>query len=287
VATLTGDVSYAPVFGRTVSAFITGEATFIVVAAPFEDKEDLGIKGIYAGAVYVFRRHDSSASWVLDAKLWAADAQTYGLFGTALAGDGETIVVGASGGGTTKGDAYVFRRDAGGFWRQVAKLTAEDPVAVFAAAVAVTDDVAKGVTVAVGSPFASGDVTGRAFVYEKNTNTTKEDWPLVATLRATDATPFDEFGEALAMAGDTIVVGARQRGAGAAYVFKKKNQSWTQVAKLAPPNGLPRQQFGVDVAVHGHTVLVGSQPYAFDPRNFPLADDPSAAFLFDLSSLDD
>jgi len=91
--------------------------------------------------------------------------------------------------------------------------------------------------------------------------------PQLAELTASDRTSNDQFGEAVAMSGSTVVVGAP--GAtigsnpveGAAYVFVKPANGWgnmTQVAKLTPSDGSHYQNFGYSVAVSGNTIVVGS-----------------------------
>jgi uncharacterized protein (DUF2345 family) len=67
------------------------------------------------------------------------------------------------------------------------------------------------------------------------------------------------FGDAIAMSGDTIVVGAP--GAGAAYVFVKPASGWanmTQTAELTPSDGALALDFGLSVGISGNTIVVGS-----------------------------
>jgi hypothetical protein len=67
------------------------------------------------------------------------------------------------------------------------------------------------------------------------------------------------FGDAIAMSGDTIVVGAP--GAGAAYVFVKPTSGWanmTQTAELTPSDGALALDFGFSVGISGNTIVVGS-----------------------------
>lgn len=86
-----------------------------------------------------------------EAKLEAEDAQTSDLFGDAIAVDGNTAVVGASGEAGGLGDplwhagaAYVFQRDWGGTgnWGQAAKLVAGDADVedIFGSATAVSNN---------------------------------------------------------------------------------------------------------------------------------------------------
>ena len=72
-----------------------------------------------------------------------------------------------------------------------------------------------------------------------------------------------QFGDAVALDGDTMVVGARYDGttasqAGAAYVFIRHGTSWTQQAVLLASDGAVADKFGYSVAISGNTVVVGA-----------------------------
>jgi hypothetical protein len=73
----------------------------------------------------------------------------------------------------------------------------------------------------------------------------------------------DYFGFAVALDGDTAVVGAYQdedngTDSGSAYVFIRSGATWTQQAKLLPEDGSFLDKFGHSVAVSGDTLLVGA-----------------------------
>ena len=72
------------------------------------------------------------------------------------------------------------------------------------------------------------------------------------------------FGNAVAMDGDLMVVGARQEdaldlGSGAAYVFVRADGDWYLQAKLVPSDGAAYDEFGWSVAIDGLTVVVGAR----------------------------
>ncbi len=72
-----------------------------------------------------------------------------------------------------------------------------------------------------------------------------------------------EFGAAVAIDGDRLVIGApREAGGvpteGAAYVFRRTATGWRQVARLASPAPGFDDQFGAAVAIQGATILVGA-----------------------------
>ncbi len=103
-------------------------------------------------------------------------------------------------------------------------------------------------------------------------------WTQQQKLTASDAAMSDNFGLAVAIDGDTIVVGAPEEGAvgtGAAYVFVRSGATWTEEQKLAPTPGGTNDDFGQSVGVSGDSIVVGA----------PGADhssltDPGAAFVF-------
>jgi len=95
---------------------------------------------------------------------------------------------------------------------------------------------------------------------------TVDPWVQFLKLAAPDAAAGDNFGDSVAMSGNTIVVGASCAGGipcyGAAFVFTTPDGNWTnltQIATLKASDGA--SQFGRQVAVSGNTVVVGS-PYS-------------------------
>ena len=82
-------------------------------------------------------------------------------------------------------------------------------------------------------------------------------------LMANDAAAFDLFGIAVAISGDTVVVGANSddvgwSNAGSAYVFVREGSTWIQQAKLTASVPRALDQFGTSVAISGDTVIIGA-----------------------------
>src|SRR5581483_10807636 len=79
---------------------------------------------------------------------------------------------------------------------------------------------------------------------------------------STAQTDNDGFASAMAVSGDTAVVGASdtpfQLSYGAAYIFGRSGSAWTQQADLTDPGGIPFDQFGYAVAVSGDTAVIGA-----------------------------
>jgi FG-GAP repeat protein/IPT/TIG domain-containing protein len=217
--------------------------------------------GSAAGAAYVFVR--SHTTWTEEAKLTAANGAAGDQFGTSVAVDGDTAVVGAPfrdmPAGNDAGAAYVFVR-SGTTWAQETRLKASDGAAgdQFGTSVAVHGD-----TAVVGAPFhdlAAGGDTGDAYVFVRSGTT----WSEEQTLKASDRAAADQFGTSVAVDGDTAVVGAPfhdlNAGAdvGAGYVFVRSGAAWTQEKRLKASDGAVTDQFGTSVAVHGDTAVVGA-----------------------------
>jgi hypothetical protein len=132
-----------------------------------------------------------------------------------------------------------------------AKLTASDGVGGDHLGVSVA---ASGDTVVAGTAERNDDV-GAAYVFRRNGQV----WTQEALLTPTG--PADKFfGGAVAISGDTLVVGAYgQPGErGSAFVFTRTGTTWTQQQKLTATGGALADQFGISVAVDGDTAVVGA-----------------------------
>jgi FG-GAP repeat protein len=84
-------------------------------------------------------------------------------------------------------------------------------------------------------------------------------------LEASDAAAGDRFGDAVAISGETVVVGAPEddgaagNDQGSAYVFVRGGGVWTQQQKLLASAPAAQDNFGFSVAISGETVVVGAQ----------------------------
>ena len=80
----------------------------------------------------------------------------------------------------------------------------------------------------------------------------------------------DEFGWAVAIHEDTIVVGAylnddNGSSSGSAYVFKRNGSEWSQQQKLIASNAAAGDQFGSSVGVSAERIVVGAPKAQKDP----------------------
>ena len=177
-------------------------------------------------------------------------------YGRALAMEGDTLVVGAPRQGA--GSAFVYAREAG---QWVLQATLQGPEGKagdeFGRAVAL-----HGSTLVVGAhqdDTAAPD-SGAVHVFSRE----GRGWKPTALLKAATPSARAGFGRAVAIHGNTVVVGARLedgsglRDAGAAYVFVRDGASWRQQARLISPQPGPLHMFGIDVCVQGDTLIVGA-----------------------------
>ncbi|MEZ4462078.1 MAG: hypothetical protein R3E66_20630 [bacterium] len=148
------------------------------------------------------------------------------------------------------------------------KPTPSEPGDHFGASVAISGD-----TIVVGAPgestVAAG--SGSVFVFVRFGNA----WMQQAQLKASNPDIDDAFGQAVGIAGDTLIVGAphedseareidgdqtsnRQSDSGAVYVFERSGTTWTQTAYIKPANSDGGQLFGSTVAMDGQTFVAGA-----------------------------
>lgn len=248
---IAGDAAGYDQIGSSVA--ISGD--ILVVGAPSGDTS----AGMNAGSAYIFMRNETG--WSQQAKLTASDGAVGDFFGNSVAISGDTIVVGArsaGAGGSETGSAYVFVRD-GANWSQQAKLMSDPPAysAQFGASVAVGAE-----TIVVGAPLEDGINTdsGVAYVFVRE----GANWRQQAKLTASDASPRVWFGSAVAIDGETVVVGAIHDGegsSGSAYVFVRAGTNWNQQAKLTASDGASGDHFGTSVSVSGYTAVIGAPSY--------------------------
>lgn len=263
------------VFGHSVA--ISGDT--IVIGAPDEESSAAGANGDQtdnraprSGAAYVFVRNGTN--WIQQAYLKASNPgggeldSFYGgdQFGWSVAVSGNTVVVGAPGeesnatgvnGDQTDnsvyrcGAAYVFVR-SGTNWTQQAYLKASHASsgANFAWSLALSGNtIAAG---AVGASTVPYDESGAAYVFVRN----GADWTLQATLEAVTSRRGDHFGAQVAVAGNTMVVGAPSaKPAGAAYVFGRSGANWSQLSDLSLS---VTSRIGGSVAAANNTLVLGS-----------------------------
>ena len=199
--------------------------------------------------------------------------------GRSIAMDGDYAVVGAPEKGLGTGGAYVFHFDGAG-WQQVARLTASDGVGgdKFGISVGLSGDV---VVVGAYQPFPA-EQPGKVYVFEKPGGGWA-DMNETAVLTDSQAANNDNFGYAVDIDGDVIVVGAYLDdvggvNSGSAFVFDRPAGGWVsmhETARLNATDANENDQFGIAVAIAGGTIAVGAD------RDSDVAYQAGAAYVFE------
>ena len=234
-------------FGRSV----TIDGDFAVVGAWQNDNE----RGAAAGAAYIYRL--TSGVWNQYVKLLAADGQQGDRFGSAVEVKGGRVVVGAANGGFFgEGRAYIYAwQDP--IWAPGGVLSPENAglSAGFGSTVAIENDIA-----VIGAPNYdnAGSVDeGAVYIYQQELN---GEWLLRSKLEATDGASGFEFGAAVAVQGNEVVIGApgadNQRGA--VYTYSRSGLVWLPADKIFPQQGQDGEAFGQALGYTGTDLIIGS-----------------------------
>ncbi len=251
-------------------------------------------------------------------------------FGRSVAISGNTMVIGAElessaakgvdgdqsdNSAQSSGAAYVFERDSNGKWTQQAYLKASntDTGDVFGRAVAID-----GNTIVIGAPLESSAATGinsdqtdntargsgAVYVFVRNGTI----WTQQAYIKSSNSEMLDNFGEAVAVAGDTVAVGAlgedggtrgingdvtdnSRLGSGAVYIFRRNDTVWSQEAYIKASNADVIDEFGGSLSISGDAIVVGasSEDSAATGTNGDAgnnnAADSGAAYVFTRSNI--
>ncbi len=245
--------------------------SWAVIGARFDDD---GANN--AGSAYVFE-YDGS-QWVERQILRAPDSAADDEFGSSVAFAEDVIVVGSpfdDDGGDKSGSCYVFERNGARLFQFTQKLLAQDAAQNDQFGSAVDTD---GLSVVVGASLNNDDGfdSGSVYLFSKNFGS----WEQQVELHADDASTGDQFGAAVALQGERLIVGAPREDeggtdCGAAYVFDREAQGWVQSAKLLPDESSPNGEFGSSVALSGDRVMVGA------PLDDETGTDAGAAYSFE------
>lgn len=248
-----------------------------------------------SGGAFVFVRNGET--WSRQAVLKPANSGFTDLFGSSVAIDGDTLVVGAIGEGSGRpgevveegdpryafsGAAYVYVRE-GDRWIERTMLKANPPVgnAQLGSSVAVSGDTV--LAGARGEPGRFGASGGAAYVFTRGAN---GEWSQQTRLGSPTPEQMAYFGHSVSLEGDLAVVGSPEdESKGAAYVYRRAGGEWNKVQRLQPFNPGLNLGFGVSVAVSRGRILVGasmedSGAIGVDEMPDTGARDSGAAYLF-------
>jgi hypothetical protein len=225
---------------------------------------DYAVVGAFnPGSAHVFKR--TGATWQQQAVITPSDPASLNYFGWSVSISGDYLIVGAWGANA----AYIFVRN-GSIWTQQAKLEpipgTQGGTALFGQSVAISG----GYTV-VGdtsdNEVAPG--SGAAYVFQRKGMA----WPLAEKVIASDASPgawFDSFGSSVAIdgavAGGRALVGAADKGNGAAYVLSGFTAG--MMVDASKYSIYAKILFGLTGGGGGVIWLPGVGPVPIDPEPF-------------------
>ena len=296
------NLGFSDYFGRAVA--VSADGSTLAVGANYEDGGSTLVNGLYnndvgiSGAVYVYRR--VGGIWAFEAYIKASNTGASDEFGVALAlsDDGSTLAVGArdedgtgsgvgpvdDNGGTDCGAAYVYQR-TGSTWAFETSIKASNTGNddEFGNSLALSGD---GNVLAIGARLedsssslvdgaSNEDATdsGAVYVYRRSVV-----WSFEAFIKAVQTSPFDEFGNALALSqnGSVLAIGAHLEdsdgrgvgtvpnelatGSGGVYIYRHA-AGWTLGEFIKATNTGREDEFGVSVALSsdGNVLAVGAQ----------------------------
>lgn len=165
------------------------------------------------------------------------------------------------------GTAYLFDVETGGLLHTLSNPT-PDRTDQFGEAVTLSESFA---IVGAARDDTANTNSGSVYVFDTTTGT------MLRTLDNPDAGRSDQFGNALSLSGDTVLVGASRddgssNNTGVAFLFDAPTGKLMQTLNNPSPNSNDR--FGSSVAIDGETVLIGAS------RDDTTGRDSGAAFIY-------
>ena len=235
-------------FGELGSSLdTTGE--YVVVGSPFSHQH-----ASFSGAARVLHREDDC--WSVDGDLVSAEVDGNDELGAAVAIDGKRVIVGMPGDegfANDAGRAQIWQRESAG-WQQVADFL---PIGVptgggFGSSVDIRGDWA----------MVAYDAATSGIVNAYN-EASPANWIQRDTLVASSYHPGDGFGDAIAMYGDRVAIGAPTSNAGApaggaVHVFQRWDNDWLEQQVILPQGLQAGARFGASIAFEGNLMVIGA-----------------------------
>ena len=197
-------------FGESVA--ISGE--FAIVGAP----GDSGASSS-SGAAYILKH--SGSNWTITQKLFAHDGSNYSKFGHSVSISEDYAIVGAYGSnsnGDFSGAAYIYQYN-GSNWVEKQKITPNDASSwkKFGLSVSILSNFA---IIGASGDSEKGTSSGAAYIFYYDGN----NWTQSQKLTAFDGDAWDNFGQAVAISGEYVVIGSQGDSdngpvSGSAYLF--------------------------------------------------------------------
>lgn len=214
------------------------------------------------GAAYLYERNQTGPdAWGQVVRLLEPSGLASIFFGRSVSIDDSALIIGANGfdvgGETDQGAAFTYYR-SGSSWELVAEPVANDPGSGddFGCSLASTTEY-----LAVGACHHDAS-QGKVYLYYRNQGGV-DNWGLWTTLTASDGAAGDQFGSALAIGEDKLLVGApgADNDQGAVYVYNRNQggaDAWGQQQILADSSGSSGDLFGTAVDIYLDQAAIGA-----------------------------
>ena len=210
--------------------------------------------GLNAGAVHIYRNND--VEWTYHSKLIPSENREYSECGSALAADGNTLLVGCPRdptNGPNSGSIFIFELK-NTTWVETHTLRPSDgkPNAYFGKSM----DIHKN-TIVVNS---NTDASSVAYIYKYKSGKWQKKQKLEYSTNTLEHIPYSND---VAIYGSHVVVGRwhdNKKGhqSGAVIVFQRMGGKWSLDAELRPHDGTQSDWFGMSVAIGDNIVVVSS-----------------------------
>ena len=228
-------------FGASVAV----SGNFAVVGAVYPSG---GVDGTGSGSVYVFER--LSGFWTEVTKLTPSDGATENRFGSAVAIDGNHMIVGAWGddeNGYNAGAVYFFERISG-TWEPLGKQISSD--------LSAGDWFGKHLSISGNQ--AVVQASGAAYVFEYSGGL----WTQVSKVTISG----EYLSGSISISGSHFISGLtgnscsnfQCNSSGLALIFEQNGSAWNPTDKLNPWDGAKQDFFGESIAMSGDYAVVGA-----------------------------
>ena len=180
------------------------------------------------------------------------------------------------------GAVYILYRASGSStWSQQAKIEQSDETAgdEFGGSVSISGDY---IIVSAWKDDDGGSASGSAYIFVRSGTS----WSQQAKLVASDAAAGDNFGGAVSISGDNVIVGApfnddSATNSGSAYIYKRYGASWRIDKKVVANDPAQDDYYGISVAIDNDYIAVGA------PRKDASATDQGIIYVIERKALVD
>jgi len=213
---------------------------------------DMIVVGAYGGsdfngALFIFER--SGSTWTQLVRRTATADSDY--FGETVAINGDLVVAGHRADTSFRGAVHTFARNEGGLnnWGETTKLMAHDAANAdeFGTSIALSDN-----TLVVGAAWDDdkGSASGSVYVYTRNADA----WALQQKLVVGNGIASEQFGSAVAVAGDLLAAGTVNGGFNRdnVHLWRRNGGTWS------PLQGLRAEGSANSLSLSGNALGVGS-----------------------------